>query len=253
MAYIVPSTTTDSVTMYLDDLTTEWGQGIRTTLWYLGYPNGGTPTDTSFYLWKSGANIENHASSGGDVSFVGVLEPDTRYYVLCQVYHGSDLISEIDGEFITDSEYVEPDEPDIPSVYIEPWDWSKSNGTATDTDVQNTYMVYALPELYSTELFAHRVWNDMVEKVDEIRGVMGWDWDYTYAYKDDTKMLYGDYILYAYQFNSIRNNIEIVGNTLGIGKISDSQIPHPVYSGDDVLFSYFTTLTDYMNRCIDNL
>ena len=149
--------------------------------------------------------------------------------------------------------YEEPDEPDIPSVYIEKWSWSKSNGTATDTDVQNTYKVYIFPELYSTELFAHRVWNDMVEKVAEIRGAMGWSWDYTYADKDDTKMLYGDYFLYAYQFNSIRNNIETVGETLGIGTISDSRIPHPVYSDDDVLFSYFTTLTDYMNTCIDYL
>lgn len=232
----VVSSSTDSLTLQLCNLSEELSQGERTTSWQLG----------SF--WKSGANIPNNASSGGQVTFSG-LESGTEYYVFCEVYFGSTWLATIDGYVTTDSEWEEPDEPDIPSVYIEKWSWSKSNGTATEEDVQKTLLVHMFPSVYSTKYFSHKVWNDMVDKVAEIRGAMGWEWDSYYAYQDDTKMLYGDYHLYAYQFNSIRNNIELVGKHLDI----KSEIPHKVYSGDDVLVSYFTILTDYMNDCIDKL
>lgn len=220
----------------------DWTQGERTTSWQLGN------------FWQAGANIPNNASCGGQVTFSG-LEPGTEYYVFCEVYFGSTLLATIDGYVTTDSEWEEPDEPDEPSVNIEPWDWAKSNGTAREDAVLSTWLLYALPGVYNeTNLFSYQVWNDMVEKVAEIRGAMGWSWDEYYANKDDTKMLYGDYHLYANRFNSLRNNIEIVGDDyLGIGLIPNSKIPHPVYPGDDVLFSYFTTLTDYMNDCIDLL
>lgn len=233
----VISSSADSLTMQLCKLQEDWAQGERTTSWQLGG------------FWKSGANIPNNAPSGGQVTFSG-LESGTEYYVFCEVYFGSTWLATIDGYVTTDSEWEEPEEPDEPSVNIAKWDWAKSNGTASEDAVYSTWLLYVLPELYNaTNLFSYQVWNDMVDKVAEIRRAMGWYWDDTYAYQDDTKMLYGDYRLYAYQFNSIRNNIEMVGKTLGV----KSTIPDKVYSGDDVFRDYFITLTDYMNECIDNL
>lgn len=233
-----------------------------------------TVYEASSYQSVAGAttDISPGYEEGGDCSFSG-LSPNTGYFVDCYITRtdtGAWLTSLATETFYTNSsggggggeEPDEPDEPDVPdepdepdepSVNIAKWDWTKSNGTATDDAVFNTYWTLALHELYGTEGFSHMVWNDMVEKVAEIRRAKGWNWDLSYATKVGTKMMYDDYHLYAYQFNSLRNNIEIVGSNIGIGLIPEEQIPHPVYSGNDVLVSYFRTLTDYMNACIDNL
>ena len=106
MAYIsVKSKTSDSAKLCLLSLDTNWTSGTRTVAWYLGFPNSSRPTETSFYRFKQGADIENKASSGGDAEF-GDLEPDTRYYVYCQVYHGSSMLADFEGEFRTDSASV---------------------------------------------------------------------------------------------------------------------------------------------------
>lgn len=103
MAYIsVESTTSDSAKLCLLSLDQNWTNGTRTVGWYLGFPNSSRPTVTKFYRFAPGDDIEDKAPSGGDVEFGG-LEPNTRYYVYCQVYHGSSMIADFEGEFRTDS------------------------------------------------------------------------------------------------------------------------------------------------------
>ncbi len=234
------SSSTDSLTLRLCKLQTSWSQGIRTTSWQIGN------------LWAPGEDIPNNAEYGGEVTFSG-LDADTEYYVVCEVYHGSTLLSTIDGYVTTDADEGGWEEPDEPTVDIAKWSWYASNGT--NASAIETFTSYAtLTKGSPTESFYHTVWNDMVEKAWEIiKASTNW-WDSTYGSLDDTKFYSEPYELTADMFNSLRNNIELVGNGyLGIGRTG---IPRPVYSYDSnypVKASYFTTLTDYMNECIDNL
>jgi hypothetical protein len=94
----------------------------------------------------------------------------------------------------------------------------------------------------------------MVDKVKEIMDeAVGW-WDSAdYATYYDTKFNSSPYELTAVMFNSLRNNIEIAGNTdayIGLGHKTGIG---PVSSGDYVYGDYFLTLAEYINECIDNL
>jgi hypothetical protein len=255
VAYIyVESTTSNSVTLVLDELDDTWENGTRTVTWYIA--KGYVPSATSFDKWTAGEPIENNAMAGGLGTFSN-LEPDTEYYVYCEVYHGSDLISEFGGEndpwwFVTDAEYEEPDEP---TVDIVKWTWTASNGSASAMETLNSYV--RLTKGSPTDTFYNTVWKDMVDKVWEIiEAKTNW-WDGTYASYYDTKNLPqnsdGLYELTAVAFNSLRNNIELVGNEyLGVGRIGIPRV-YAYNSNYPVKASYFTTLTNYMNACIDNL
>lgn len=144
---------------------------------------------------------------------------------------------------------IPPDNPAAETV--DKWSWSSSNGSASATQTSNAYN--AVTNKKATTNFSHLVWNDMVDKVNEVIKAYssGKTWDSTYASYANTKMSSTPYYLTAVKFNSLRNNIEIVGNTYlnigyktGIGKVE---------TGDYVKGSYFTTLADYINDCIDNL
>jgi hypothetical protein len=150
------------------------------------------------------------------------------------------------------------------STTIAKWDWYSSNGSnASASDTINSY--YALNKDEPTSDFSNDVWMDMVDKVDEITQASNY-WDEDYASLYDTKNLPqnsdGLYELTAVAFNSLRNNIELVGLKLGMSKIPNATdgdnavsgtIPHPVTSGRKVFAHYFLTLANYINSCIDNL
>ena len=148
------------------------------------------------------------------------------------------------------------EEPDEPSVNIEKWDWSKSNGKATADDydaVRSTFFVYVNPIIYcETTRFSHKVWNDMVDKVWELLEVTTKWWITDYTTYSGAKMESSPYELTADKFNSLRNNLDSVCKYLnipitGIGKVYSYSKNYPV------LFSYFTTITNTINNCIDNL
>lgn len=110
----------------------------------------------------------------------------------------------------------------------------------------------AITQKKATTDFSHKTWNEIVDKVvDVLHNGLNSSWDIGYATVGDTKMLISsDRELTAIKFNSVRNNIELAGKDIGIGKIPNSDIPHPVYPGDKVLGEYFLTLTNYINDCI---
>lgn len=135
---------------------------------------------------------------------------------------------------------------------IAKWNWFASNGSASKDVTTASY--YALSKGTPTTSFSHLVWNDMVDKAYEIiRAKTNW-WDENYASYNNTKMNSPPYELTAKMFNSLRNNIELIGNRsdvlgykTGIGQVFAKNTDYPVKA------EYFITLANYINDCIDNL
>lgn len=235
MAYIyIESKTDTSVVLVIDALDDEWGNGTRTTAWYIG--KGYIPSDTNFDFFKRGDDIEDYAMAGGRVEFSS-LESDTQYYVLCEIWNGSDRIDVIDGEFTTDS--------DNQPLHIEKWDWSAT------AERSQAWLSLILPSLYPIDPnFSHNVWNDLVKKVQDLIDATYLYWIGDYGSYEDTKMTLEPYELTADKFNALRNNLDFVcinrgiDNT-GIGRVYSLDKNYPVLAG------YFLTIANYINKCID--
>lgn len=133
---------------------------------------------------------------------------------------------------------------------IPKWDWDSSNGKADANTTYNSYLAL-FDETKSTEEFSHEVWNDMVQKAYDIIWQKTKYWDSTYGTVASTKFSAEPYELTAKMFNSLRNNIELLGNRSDV--LGYKTGISAVSSGDDVMGWYFTALTEYMNDCIDNL
>ena len=140
--------------------------------------------------------------------------------------------------------------PSSTTETVAKWSWTASNGSASVTETSEAYN--AVKKKQSTKNFSHLVWNDMVDKVHDVIKAYSRsaDWDSSYAPYENTKMNSAPYYLTAVKFNSLRNNIEIVGGWLSLGYRTDIG---KVESGDYVYGEYFTTLADYINDCIDKL
>ena len=233
---------TTSVTLYLDNLDEGWSNGTRTTIWYLG--KGYIPSEFDNDKWAPGEDIEDRAPSGGEVTFEN-LETDTRYYVLCEVWHGANRVKSIDGEFVTDSEEGGWEEPDQPLDIVK-WDWSATN------ERLQAWLSLTVPKLYPIEPnFSHNVWNALVDKVAEVRSASGtYHWDSTHASLNDTKMNSKPYELTAVKFNSLRNNLNLVCDYRGV-KRPDMPFVYSMNKRYPVLASYFNEITNAINRCID--
>lgn len=250
--------TSDSLSLYLDGLDTGWtiADGQRIAKWYLS--KGIMPNGESFYQYKKEVEIKEGTdigvTSGGDVTFTGLLSGE-EYGVRCEIYHGTKRLATLEDWF-------ETAEGNILDNF---WSWTSSNGNATAAQTRDAQRAIVNKE--PTRNFSHKVWNDLVDYVYAlINATHGAYWDESYASYDATRMSGSGEFLYAYQFNSLRNNLELVGKRLQeltgwyIGTILDcprdavtqGAIPHPVKSGDIIYGHYFTTLTDYLNICLAN-
>ena len=132
---------------------------------------------------------------------------------------------------------------DEPAILVEPWSWTRSNGAATNAQTQRAYDV--LMGDSTSDNFAHEVWNDLVDKVAEMREAKGYTWDRaggTYPSASGCKMSAGDRLTAA-AYNGVRYNI---GSVFSTG-ISD-QSP-----GDPITGYKIYHLTDILNRIIDDL
>ena len=202
--------------------------------------------NTSFDGSDGSADYIKQNNDGGDgYNFrisTNTVSAGTTYYIWVSGSAGGDY-----GP--TTLHIVPPSKPVEETV--DKWSWSVSNGSATATQTSNAYN--AVVNKKATTNFSHLVWNDMVDKVNEVIKAYssGKTWDSTYATYANTKMSSTPFYLTAVKFNSLRNNIEIVGNTyLNIGYKTGIE---KVETGDYVKGSYFITLADYINDCIDNL
>lgn len=128
-----------------------------------------------------------------------------------------------------------------PSVMIDPWSWSSSNGDATASQTSAAYS--AITNHGAVSNFSYLVWNDLVDKVLEAKDAAGVAWNTKYLSAASTKMTSSNKTLTADRFNSLRYNIGIHSST-GL---------NDVYTGDKVYGRYFTSLTDALNTWIDGL
>lgn len=186
-------------------------------------------------------NIRSNERGGSSSSFdeyISDLVPGTRYEWEAQLgYDDGTGITWLDiydsGSFTTDE----------PAVYVSHWSWSESNGSASTSQTVRAYNV--LMGNVTADQFAHEVWNDLVDKVVEIRDALGYSWDRAggdYPSASGCKMNAGDRLT-ADAYNGVRYNI---GSVFSTG-ISD-QSP-----GDQITGYKIYHLTEVLNIIIDDL
>lgn len=189
---------------------------------------------------KYSNKVYDSDDSGGSSSYwtirVSGLTPNTTYTFEAQLgyYTGSTaswLSLYADGDFTTD--------PDV--LPVDKWSWNASNGSASAAATQNAYKV--LKGTLSADNFSYSVWNDLVDKVVEVRSAKGYGWDSVsgkYFTAANCKVSSGD-TLSAQIYNSVKYNIGSVRAT-GILDVS---------AGDEIKGNLITTLTDVINEIID--
>jgi hypothetical protein len=123
-------------------------------------------------------------------------------------------------------------------INIASWDWFASSERINFYNV----LYGSLPA--NPEYLSRNVWNDLVNKVNELiiaTNATGYGWDAGYATLNGTYVNSGE-SLSAVKFNSLRNNLHFIQHT-GISKVN---------IGDPILPSYFITITNTINNVIAN-
>lgn len=213
---------TSHVTLYLTNLDGTWADGTRTVTWYLGYNT--TPT-LSYYQRTGTSYLANGALTGGHITF---NLPPARYWgIYCTVFNGSTYLTQCWSEV----------------TLVPVWSWSSSNGIASATATSAAYN--AVVNKTATNNFSHVVWNDMVDKVKTLTDNITGYWDTDYATYYNTKFNSTPYELTATMFNSLRNNLELVGAEFGYSKTGIGVVS----KGGEVKGDYFLTLAEYINKC----
>ena len=195
----------------------------------------GEATKTEEYA-KGYTGAQKYDSSANDWDFGMVFEAKANqvYYFWWSIVP----IDAIDGSAIF---YIKKHDG---SVYITPWTWDYKNGGQASM-AQTRSAKNALQSHGPTTDFSYKVWNDLVRKTKEARGVWRTDGshfltddDLRYANNADSKKLTAD------MFNSLKYNIEYGGYNTGFDDVKP---------GDPVKGSYFFALTDALNRYIDDI
>lgn len=121
---------------------------------------------------------------------------------------------------------------------IDPWDWFANDET--------TSAYYAVAGQGLVSSFSANVWNDLVDRVRDVRKLMNVSpqWDEEYANYYDTRMSAVDKILTAVRFNSLWYNIKQLHEIDTIDQQS---------RGQTVYGHYFTDLTTALNVYINSL
>lgn len=215
MAYIgTLSTSTSSIRVRIYGLDTSYAGNDRVCTWYLNGRRRGT------------SKLRAKVSSGGDYSFTN-LSPGTEYNIDVKITApGWTITVELSTTESTDG------------VSVEYWSWTSSNGSASASQTRRAYS--AVCNNGSLGDFSYLVWNDMVDKVQEIIDANGESWHTNYATYAETRMSAGDKTLTAKRFNSLRFNIGTRVST-GIYEVS---------RGDTVYGWYFETLANCINKWI---
>lgn len=171
---------------------------------------------------------------------------DSSKYILSSIiYNGRDYTG---GSFTTPSSAISIYYyfTELPSSGIVPWSWSSSNGTANTAQTKRAHT--AIMDRGETSDFSHKVWNDLVSKVNETRVKAGLEWDSSFGSMLATKMTDTNTgrILTADRFNAVRINIDSIFPSISTGL-------GYAYVGDRVRGQFFLDLTEALNKCIYNL
>ena len=208
-------TTTNTISVMLTNLDTNYGKDDRVCQWQLNGITYGSVT------------LAAKVSSGGSFTFSGLSAGTT--YTIIAVVNGTGWTAPV-----TISTYAQTTKPAIAK-----WSWVMSNGTATAEQTAEAYM--ALVYKRGLNQFSYLVWNDMVDKVNEIIQANGLTWNNAFLSYSNTRMSPTDKLLTAARFNSLRYNIGSRYST-GIDTVSP---------GDIVYGQYFITFADCINGWID--
>lgn len=189
-------------------------------------------TTTSFDADEGGPTsyltYDDDTGAGSNFKLTYAVTAGTTYYLWVRLYDITDTGS--------CTVYVVP-----PTLDIDLWDWSVSNGSATAAQTQKAYT--AITSRGAVSDFSYLVWNDLVNKVNDVKAEAGFSWNTKYLSLSNTLMTSSSKTLTADRFNSLRYNIGIHEST-GLNE---------VYTGDEVYGWYFTTLTDTLNTWIADL
>lgn len=123
---------------------------------------------------------------------------------------------------------------------IDPWDWNASNGSATATQTKTAYN--AVTQKGKLSDFSYLVWNDIVNKTNTVLAARSLTWDNTYSTKSSTEMSSASKTMTAARFNAVWWNLSRMVK-VGLGQ-------NPRAPGEVILGSYFTALTDAINKAI---
>lgn len=126
---------------------------------------------------------------------------------------------------------------------VTPWSWTDSNGMATAGQTQAAYAI--LQGTRPADDFSHMVWNDLVDKVEEMRAALGGVWDTVggkYLTASACKAAAGD-TLRAAAYNSLKVNVGNIQST-GIQDVSP---------GDEITGYHITRVVDVLNSIIGGL
>lgn len=151
--------------------------------------------------------------------------------------------------------------PLLPSTWAE-WDWTKSNGESTATQMEQGYNALLNQGLCSS--FSRFIWNDLVDSVVAVLDTAGLTWDSTYCGASDCKISATLGSLTATMFNSVALNVHRFGfiawkwamaaSTKGyVGR--DAFHGYSTHKADaDFLYGwYIVELTTKLNRVIQVL
>lgn len=127
---------------------------------------------------------------------------------------------------------------EVPSIQL--WSWTSSNGSASDAQTVRAYE--AITNHGPVSDFSYKVWNDLVDKINEVQGYWMDDGAGGLTY-GNTKMSTTDKTLTADRFNSMKYN---VGRNQSTG-VKD------VKPGDQVIGNDFIKITNALNSWINSL
>lgn len=167
---------------------------------------------------------------------VGGLSPGTSYTV-----NAAGVIDTVSDQWAGAQTFTT--EEGKPAPVVDLWSWTDSNGMATAAQTRTAYAI--LTGAQPADGFSHLVWNDLVDKVEEMRTALGGVWDTVggkYLTASACKAAAGDTIRAA-AYNAIKVN---VGNIQSTG-IQD------VAPGDEITGYHITHVVDVLNQIIGGL
>lgn len=227
---VVKETTKTSITVYLGELDTTYAKDDRYIRWYL-MPEA-TPFETTY--------IDAYASESDTVTITG-LTANTTYEIVATSYW-----TDGNGESGTTSYTLTVKTAGASVSGISLFSWVTSNGTASAEQTKKAYT--AVTTKGDILDFSYLVWNDMVEKLNEINAYLGYEWIGTYGSLAETKMTPSDKNITAKRYNALLHNIWANGGT---NESSFFKLKREI--GNAILGSYFTDIVTYLNNIIDNL
>ncbi len=190
---------------------------------------------------ESGSNAvisESYTASGSSLtrSFSG-LSPGTDYAANVKVGATGSSATWLGKKSFTTKGESKPS--------VDKWSWNRSNGSASASQTMAAYSAVTSKGLTSS--ISYLVWNDMVDKVDELVRAFGKSWNSGYASLGSTRMSSYNKDITAVRFNSLRLNLSLSGSH------SFSAYIPTVSRGDTVYGSYFTGIATEINRLVDKL